>query len=86
MKSQDPRRATEVKKLLKAVGIDPRLIRSRLHTYSMGSSLNVQILDRSIDRGVVEKALKHFESYDLDEATGEILCGGNDFVFVTYAH
>lgn len=85
MKQQDPRRATEIKKLLKANGIDPRLIRSKLNKYSMGSSLTVTILSRSINREDVVKILKQFEKYDRCEITGDILSGCNRYVFVTYS-
>ena len=32
----------------------------------------------------IEEITKKYESIDRDERTGEILCGGNTFVFVTY--
>lgn len=85
MKSQDPRRATEIKKLLKAAGIDPRLIRSRLDNYSMGSSLNVKLLSLGIDIEAVQQILSQaFERVRKCEMTGETLSGGNAFVFVDY--
>lgn len=37
-----------------------------------------------IDKAEVEKIVRSFKSVDYDERTGEILAGGNCFIFVSY--
>lgn len=72
--------AKEVKEFLKSKGIETRNIR-----VSSGSSIEVKLLDPKLDFDQIEALLKEeFESYQRDEATGEILSGGNTFVFIDY--
>lgn len=72
--------AKEVKEFLKSKGIETRNIR-----VSSGSSIEVKLLDPKLDFDQIEALLKdEFESYQRDEATGEILSGGNTFVFIEY--
>jgi hypothetical protein len=72
--------ANQAKKLLKEAGINTKSIRAKADY----SSLNVWIKDPTIDAEAVEKVLNKFESIRRCEATGEILSGGNYFVFVQY--
>lgn len=51
----------------------------RSDSYSMGSSVNVKWTDGPTE-GQVEKIACQHESIDRDQATGEILSGGNRFV------
>jgi hypothetical protein len=44
--------------------------------------VNVKKLD--IDLKPIEKLTDQFENYDRDQATGEILMGGNTYIFVQY--
>ncbi|WP_436890275.1 hypothetical protein [Mammaliicoccus sciuri] len=46
------------------------------------SSIDVVIKDESVDREAVEKIAYPLEEVDRCEITGEILAGGNTFVFV----
>lgn len=72
--------AKEVKEFLKSKGIETKNIR-----VSSGSSIEVKLLDPKLDYDQIENYLKdEFESYQRDEATGEILSGGNTFVFIDY--
>lgn len=45
----------------------------------------VTVKDPAVDIKDVEKIAKAHESYERDERTGEIMTGGNTFVFVTYS-
>lgn len=74
--------AKAVKSFLKEKGIDTKDI--RVSTAST-SSLNVKLLDPKLDLEKIKNLLQdEFESYSRDEATGEILSGGNTFVFVEF--
>jgi len=70
----------EVKNFLKSHGIETKDIR-----VSSNSSIDVKLLDPRLDIDKIEELLKNeFESYQRDDATGEILSGGNTFVFIEY--
>lgn len=70
----------DVKSFLKENGIDTKNIR-----VSSGSSINVKLLDPKLDYDKIDQLLKDkFEYYQRDDASGEILSGGNTFVFVEY--
>jgi len=73
-------KAKDVKNFLKTKQIDTKNIR-----VSTDSSIRVKLLDPYLDLEKIETILQEeFESYQRDEATGEILSGGNTFVFVEY--
>lgn len=55
-------------------------IRARRCTYS--SSFEVTVRDPKISLAEAEFIANHFESIRYDQYTGEILSGGNDYVFV----
>jgi hypothetical protein len=72
--------AREIKAYLKTQGIETAQIR-----ISVDSSVNVKLLDPKLPFDRLEQLLKDkYESYQRDEATGEILSGGNTFVFIEY--
>lgn len=72
--------AKEIKDFLKTKGIDIKSIR-----VSSGSSIEVKLLDPKLDYDQIESLLKEeYESVHRDDATGEILSGGNTFVFIEY--
>lgn len=48
------------------------------------SAYDVEIKSLDIDKDEIEKIVKKFEDIDRDERTGEILSGGNTYVFVSY--
>lgn len=52
----------------------------RSEKYSMGTSINVSWTDGAA-QDKVEEILKKYEDLRMDESTGEILSGGNRFVF-----
>lgn len=45
---------------------------------------DVTIKTFKVDKNDVEKIVKKYENVDYDERTGEILSGGNNYVFVQY--
>ena len=49
------------------------------------SSIRVEIKSPFINIKDVEEVVNKYESISRDEYTGEILCGGNTFVFVSYS-
>lgn len=69
-----------IREELKAIGIKPRQVSIRRD----GSSANVTIKDLSVEYDKVNEAAHKFEKIDRCEYSGEILCGGNRFVFVDY--
>ena len=75
--------AKRIRDALKAKGWGRRHVSVRAKSYSMGSSISVTILDVSVPRAEVETVANGEEHVDRDEQ-GEILSGGNRFVFVDY--
>lgn len=72
--------AKDIKSFLKENGIDTKDIR-----ISTANSINVKLLDPKLDYDKIESLLSEkYESYQRDDATGEILSGGNTFVFLEY--
>ena len=49
---------------------------------SAGTALNVTIKDYNVDVAAVTKEVFKYEEISYDEISGEILAGGNDFIFV----
>lgn len=74
--------ADDVKDAIKALGYNNRQVgvRNRI------SAIDVSIKDIRVDFEAVKKAVGVFESYQTCEVSGEILCGGNTFVFVNYPY
>lgn len=77
-------RSAAIRQALKNLGISSRQVSVKTDYYSMGSSIRIKIKDASISSALVEKIANEHESIDRD-ASGEILSGGNRFVFVDYA-
>jgi hypothetical protein len=75
-------RAKELRAAYKARGWNSRQISVRTHNYSMGSSINVTIKAGCIPKCVAEEIASEYESIRRCEYSGEILSGGNRFVFV----
>ena len=68
----------------KKLGYNSRKISVRKQCNGYSDAFYVTIKDINIDIEQIEKICKRFESYEVDERTQEILCGGNTFVFVEY--
>lgn len=74
--------AAEIRKAFKAKGWNAKMVSVRMHQYSMGSSIYVSIKHPSIPPEVARKIAEAHQRVDRCEMTGEILSGGNMFVFV----
>ncbi len=74
--------AAKIRSAYKARGWNSRQISVRADTYSMGSSVRIEIKDGSIPLHVARSLADGQERIRRDEHSGEILSGGNRFVFV----
>lgn len=74
----------EIKNYLKEKGIDTRKVSIRHEYPGYSEAFNITIKDINVSASEVEKLAKHFEYYETDERTGEILAGGNTFIYVNY--
>lgn len=74
----------EIKKYLKENGIDTKNINVKCFNGGYSESYNITIKDININIEKVRELVKTFESYERDERTGEILEGGNIYIFVNY--
>jgi len=74
-------KANQIKSYLKENGIDTKHVR-----ITTKSSINVKLLDPKLDYEKIDTLLKEkYEFYQRCESTGEILSGGNTFVFVSFS-
>jgi len=72
--------ANDIKKILKANGINTKLVRVRV----AHGSTDVTLKDFAIKASDVKTILKDFHKVHRCELTGDYLSGGNHFVFVDY--
>lgn len=77
----DNERLAAIRKELKEHGYNNRRVGVRFSGYS---AIYVTIKELAIDKKEIENIAMKYESYSRDERTGEILSGGNTFVFVDY--
>lgn len=78
----DRERLAAIRQALKEHGYSNRKVGVRYDGYAIW----LTIKDLAIDIKEIEQLAKGYESYERDEFTGEILSGGNTFVFVNYAY
>lgn len=78
----DSERIAAIRQALKEHGYSNRKVGVRYDGYAIW----LTIKDLAIDIKEIEQLTKGYESYERDEFTGEILSGGNTFVFVNYAY
>lgn len=76
----DKERLAAIRKELKEHGYNNRRVGVRYDGYAIW----VTIKELAIDKKEIESIAMKYESYSRDEHTGEILQGGNTFVFVDY--
>lgn len=75
-----------IKNELKAAGYSVRDFRVTVKDCGYSTSAHVYIKSPTVNRLDVEKALKPFDQVERDERTGEILSGGNLYLFVEYEY
>lgn len=76
--------AASIRATLKAHGISSRDVSVKTDYYSMGSSIRITIKNPAVSSLLVETIANPHERIDRD-GFGEILSGGNRFVFVSYS-
>lgn len=76
----DKERLAAIRKELKEHGYNNR----RVGVSYDGYAIRLNIKELAIDKKEIENIAMKYENYSRDERTGEILSGGNTFVFVDY--
>lgn len=76
----DNERLAAIRKELKEHGYNNR----RVGVSYDGYAIRLNIKELAIDIQEIENIAMKYENYSRDERTGEILSGGNTFVFVDY--
>lgn len=71
-----------IRAALKEAGITSKQVSVKHRYCGYSSSYHITIKNGNISEMQVKDICKRFESVDYDERTGEILEGGNDYVFV----
>lgn len=74
----------EIKNYLKENGIVTKKVSVKELSGGYSQAFQITIKSSDIDIEEVENLSQHFKNYETDERTGEILQGGNTFVFVEY--
>ena len=77
-------RAAEIRKKLKAIGYNSRMVSVRSSQFSGGDDITIRMKSVDVDDTKVREICKSYESIDYDEYSGEILMGSNSFVFVEW--
>ena len=75
---------TAIKKELKEAGYSTKDFSVSVKDSLYDTAIKIKIKTPYVSRANVEKILKHWESYELDQRTGEILQGGNKYLFAEY--
>jgi hypothetical protein len=76
--------AKNIRTALKTLGYGSRDVSVRNRSYSMGSTVDVRIINWGVPFATVDQIAREHEKVHRDES-GEILSGGNTFVDVDYA-
>lgn len=77
--------AKQIRGALKSeLGLTQRDVSVRAQSYSMGSSIKVRLRSNKATLAQVEAIANKHQDVHYDEASGEILSGGNRFVSVEY--
>lgn len=74
----------QMKQELKQKGFDTKQISIRKRDAGYSWAYNVEIKSPYIDKDKVEKIVKKHQYYETDIKTGEILAGGNTYIFAKY--
>lgn len=73
-----------IQEKLKAAGIPRAAYRIRVQGCGYSNSVHIYVKDLAVSIDEVKRIAYQYESIDRDERTGEILEGGNTYVFVEY--
>lgn len=76
----------EIRKELKAMGYTSRQVSVRTKGAGYSDSIRITIKDVSIREKEIQAIADKYESIRYDEYSGEILSGGNLYIFVEYDH
>lgn len=76
--------SANIKNELKAAGIGTKAVRISVKDSGYSTAVRVRILSPDVSAESIRRILAHYESIDRDERTGEILAGGNLYLFVEY--
>lgn len=77
-------RAAEIRKKLKDIGYNSRMVSVRSSSFSGGDDIVIRMKSTDVDETKVREICKSYESIDYDEYSGEVLMGANSFVFVEW--
>ena len=77
-------KAAEVRKQLKEIGITSKQVSVKSGYCGYDDNLNITIKDLSVNEQTVKDIAEQFEEYERDERSGEILEGGNTYIFIDY--
>lgn len=75
-------KAKAIRTALKEAGFNQKQISVKKQFGAYSVAFYVTIRDANIDKSTIENIVNKFKSIDYDERTGEMLAGGNDYVFV----
>lgn len=74
-----------IKKDLKKKGYTSRQVSVTKRRGGFSSAINILVKDMlNVDLGYIQDIVKKYQNIDKDERTGEILSGGNTYIFVEY--
>ena len=79
-------KAKAIRTALKEAGITSKQVSVKHRYCGYSSSYHITIKDGNVSELQIKDICKRFESVDYDERTGEILEGGNDYIFVDRDH
>ena len=77
-------KTNEMKRVLRTAGIDTKFVKISHRYCGYDESYSVRLYDKSIDLKKVEELLRSFRAVSYDEYCGEILLGGNTYLWVQY--
>ena len=77
-------RAAEIRKKLKAIGYNSRMVSVRSSSFSGGDDITIRMKSVDVDEHKVREIAKGYEDIARDKYNGEILMGSNSFVFVEW--
>ena len=77
-------RSAAIRAEIKKLGYNSRQVSVKSRNCGYSDETRIEVKDLSCDIKAIEKACTKFESIDYDKYSGEILSGGNTYIFVQY--